>query len=92
MAYNEMQKTANKQGGAGGQSIIPVAFIDDQRDALRIGFAASSWVPDTLKWISENAPQPHLDRLLGLLLGYSADSIALGEDEDSGRLFTLSFE
>ena len=87
-AYTEMCYTLQRGGiTVGGQSnIVPICYQNGE-GSVKLGFAARAWVPETLKWILENAPQPHLDRILGLLLGYSPDAIAADGDFDSGNLF-----
>ena len=87
-AYNELCYTLQSGGiTVGGQTnIVPICYQDGE-GSVKLGFAARSWVPETLKWILENVPQPHLDRILGLLLGYSSDAIAADGDFDSGKLF-----
>ncbi len=92
-AYNELCYTLQSGGiTVGGQtSIIPVCYQNGE-GSVKLGFAARSWIPDTLKWILENVPQPHLDRMLGLLLGYSPDAIAADGDFDSGNLFPDTVE
>lgn len=39
---------------------------------------------ETFKWINENVPQPHLDRIIGVLLGYSPDAIAALDEYTKG--------
>ena len=88
-AYNKMQfvLTDNHPGMGSGVHVIPFAILRKEGDWVDVGFAARAWVVDTLKWIQDNAPQPHLDRLLGLMLGYSPDAIAANDESGSGELF-----
>ena len=91
-SYNKLCYVLQSGGiTVGGQGIIPICYQDD-KGIIKMGFAARSWIPDTLKWALENIPQPHLDRLLGLLLGYSPDAIATDGDFDSGNLFPNTAE
>lgn len=50
------------------------------------GYAATGWIVDLLKWAT-TAPQVQRMRVIGLLLGYSADAIAVFEDRAPRRLF-----
>jgi hypothetical protein len=46
------------------------------------GYASHAWVISLLRWADENAPQNQIDRIYGLLLGYSAGAIDdFGEEE-----------
>ncbi len=85
-AYNRLQYLGGQYSGMTVQPIPIVALRKDEACA-DAGFAARQWVVETLAWIHDNAPQPHLDRLLGLLLGYSPDAIAAHDEVQSGKLF-----
>ena len=74
-------------GVAQGHEPIPLVVERKNRGYADYGFAQRAWVAETFQWISENVPQPHLNRLLGLMLGYSADAIAAQDECESGRLF-----
>ena len=92
-AYTELCYTLQSGGiTVGGESnIVPICYQDGE-GSVKLGFAARAWVPETLRWVLENAPQPQLDRILGLLLGYSPDAIAADGDFDSGKLFPDTVE
>jgi hypothetical protein len=69
-----------------------VAFVIDRGDGnADYGFAAAKWAVDLFQWVmaeKENAvPAEQRDRILGLLLGYSAEAIRLFEERQGGRLF-----
>ena len=66
---------------------IPLVSVRKDGSCADAGFAARQWVVETFKWIQDNVPQPHLDRLLGLMLGYSPDAIAAHDEARSGKLF-----
>ena len=66
---------------------MPVGFLRKDKKIVDIGVAMRGWVAETFAWIMNNAPQPHLDRLLGLLLGYSPDAIAIDSEYDQGNMF-----
>ena len=70
-----------------GHEPIPVVMKRNEGPWADVGFAGRAWVADTFKWVSYNAPQPHLQRILGLLMGYSSDAIAALEESESGILF-----
>ena len=86
-AYNKMQFTLLGLGPGSDRSVVPFAVKRKEQDVVDVGFAARAWIANTLKWVLWNAPQPHLDRLVGLLLGYSPDAIASNDEADGGRLF-----
>jgi hypothetical protein len=70
-----------------------IPFVVDRKDGFAdFGFAAKRWALDLYRWAvveKENAvPDEHRHRVLGLLLGYSAEAIEAFEQERSGRLFT----
>ena len=69
----------------------PIPFVIVRPDGLAdYGYAARQWVVDELEWLHHNVPHPHLDRLLGLLLGYSADAIAAHDEWGSGHRFSFA--
>ena len=80
--------------GGGGRAVTPIPFVIpwDDCNYADAGFAARSWVVETLKWVGENAPQEHRRRLMGLLLGYSVDVIALNDELDTGAMFPNTAE
>ena len=89
---DEMLRVYNKlslvrTGTANGHEPIAVVVARQDGECADVGYAARAWVVDTFRWLSENAPQPHLNRLMGLLLGYSPDAIAALEEAESGALF-----
>ena len=50
------------------------------------GYASHAWVVDLLRWVlSDECPDRHGNRILGLLLGYSADAIRSFEELGSGQ-------
>lgn len=74
-------------GKACGNEVIPSLIRRKDGTAADYGFAARPWMIATFQWSSKNAPQPHLNRLLGLLPGYSPAAIAAMEESETGRLF-----
>jgi hypothetical protein len=84
-AYNKLESVRCGLGQA--HEPIPVVMQRSDGHWADVGFAARAWVSDTLKWCLENTPQPHLQRILGLMLGYSPDAIAALEESESGALF-----
>ena len=85
-AYNKLQ-FMEFGTGCGHEPIPAVMERKGSEPSADVGFAAHSWVVDTLKWASDNAPQPHLNRILGLLLGYSPAAISALDESESGKLF-----
>lgn len=73
----------------GAQGLEPIPVVVPRRDGTctDYGFAAKSWVVETFEWVMNNVPQPHTNRLLGLLLGYSPDAVAALDEAESGRRF-----
>lgn len=74
--------------------MTPVAFVIPRPDYkfADADFAARSWIVETFKWINENAPREHHQRLLGLLLGYSIDAVALNDEFGAGAMFPYTTE
>jgi hypothetical protein len=71
---------------AGGTTAIP--FVIDEGDGIATcGYASYPWAVDLLRWALTSAPREQVHRILGLLLGYGADSIERHEALSSGRLF-----
>ena len=63
-------------------------FVLDRGDGMAdVGYAAAPWVADTFRWASREAASPHANRVIGILLGYSADAIADFESQQSIRWF-----
>ena len=71
-------------------ALMPIVMAVERYDdpLVDLGFASHSWVVDTFDWINRNVPAPHRDRMLGLMLGYSADAIAAFDASHSGQRFT----
>jgi hypothetical protein len=65
-----------------------IQFLIRRHDGpVEYGYAACQWVIDLLSWIcSGNVPQAQVDRIFGLLLGYSAQAIRDHEELLTGRL------
>ena len=82
-AYNRLAYL----GSSSYNKSIPVVMLRKDRTCADAGFAARKWVGESFKWVMDNAPQPHLDRLLGLMLGYSPDAIAENDEGQAGNLF-----
>lgn len=71
---------------AGGTSAIP--FVIDEGDGIATcGYASHPWAVDLLQWALTSAPGKQVHRILGLLLGYGADSIERHEALGAGQLF-----
>ena len=85
-AYNRLEHLAPR-GGASAHEPIPIVMLRKDGSCADAGFAARQWVAETFKWVSDNAPQPHLNHLIGLMLGYSPDAIAALDEVESGALF-----
>ena len=85
-AYNRLT-FLGQHNSSGGRQPIPLVVLRKDDACADAGFAARAWVVETFKWISKNVPQPHLDRILGLMLGYSPDAIAAHDEAHSGLLF-----
>jgi len=85
--YTKLLFIAAESGGA--QELTPVAFVIPRADGTLAagGFATHSWIPDTLKWVRDNAPPRHLSRIEGLMLGYSPAAIAAHDEFTGGDLY-----
>ena len=69
--------------------VTVVPFVSDRGTGVAdVGYAAAPWVADLFRWASHEAEEPHLGRILGLLLGYSAYAISEHESRQSRRWFT----
>jgi hypothetical protein len=72
---------------AGCESAVP--FVLDEGDGIATyGYASHAWAVDLLRWTLASAPPEQVHRIIGLLLGYSADSVERHEALDCGRPFT----
>ena len=60
---------------AGQYQVIPFVLPREDFPCAMTGFAAAPWVVDLLAWSYKQPPRQH-HRILGLLLGYSANAIA----------------
>lgn len=69
-------------GNAKANQPIPL-ILDVGGGTAEYGWAQRAWVIDTYEWILKNVPRPHLDRLRGLMLGYSVDAIAEFDERSS---------
>ena len=74
---------------AGGNTAIP--FVIDEGDGIATcGYASHPWAVNLLRWALTSAPGEQVHRIIGLLLGYGADSIERYEALGSGQLFPES--
>ena len=68
-----------------------IPFVVDQGDGEAIaGYAADKGLVETFVWVTNHAPEPHVDRLVGLLLGYSVPAVAAYEQNQSIEQFDQS--
>ena len=88
-AFNKVSYATNGMRDCSGNPVIPVVAERKGEQTAYVGYAARGWVVETFKWVIDNVPQPHLNRLLGLLLGYSVDAIVSNEESTAGRLFSI---
>lgn len=66
-----------------------VPFVVNRGDGFSdVGYAAAPWVTDIFRWAFRHAADPQLSRIVGLLLGYSAQAISEFESHQSRRWFT----
>lgn len=80
-----MAQVALKLEEAAEPGAIP--FVVDRGDGIAdYGFSSTLWALDLLKWVqSDAAPVEHRHRIIGLLLGYSPESIRAHEELARGR-------
>lgn len=81
--YNKLSCLAWEEGvGSSAPGVRPIAFVIKEKEGVwaRYGYAASGWIPETFKWLLDNATPDHLHRIVGLLLGYSLASIAMHDE------------
>lgn len=85
-------RVATRLEAVGVETGLPVIpFVVENGDgSADCGYAAAGWVVDLLRWASDDAvPKVQRMRIVGLLLGYSAEAIAVFEERAPQRLFTL---
>ena len=86
--YDKMCFIASGTGGTQDVIPIPIAILCTINNRVHIGFAAYEWVVEIYRWLlNGELPQKNLNRIRGLLLGYSASAIASFEKFQSGQLF-----
>ena len=91
--YEKLSGLAPINGG--GQGIIPIPFVIawKGKEMANCGFATHSWIPETLRWLEQiDEQRQHIDRIIGLLLGYSPGAIAAYDVFRSGKLFQHGIE
>jgi hypothetical protein len=71
-APEETSATLHRLACVADGRVIPFVL----RAGAWCGFAANAWAIDLLRWAGEVAPRSQLDRIIGLLCGYSSPSIA----------------
>jgi hypothetical protein len=68
-----------------------LAFLIEYDDgAVTGGFAAAPWVIDLYRWVCDpanNIPRDQGNRIVGLMLGYSAEAIAAFDAKGIGRMW-----
>jgi hypothetical protein len=69
-----------------------IPFVVDRGDGIAdCGFAVSKWAIDLFRYAVREAPDQQRHRIIGLLLGYSAQAIhAYEELNDASRVVPLS--
>jgi hypothetical protein len=81
-----MMRAMSRLKVAGAGTAIP--FVIDEGDGIATcGYASHPWAVDLLQWALTLAPAEQVHRILGLLLGYGADSIERHEALGAGQLF-----
>lgn len=88
--YNKLSCLAWEEGvGGGAPGVRPIAFVIQEKEGVwaRYGYASSGWIPETFKWILDNDDSEHRHRLIGLLLGYSIESITMHDELNRGALY-----
>ena len=74
-----------------GESPALPFVIDNSNGYASYGYASASWVIDLLKWTTEsNIPIEQNARITGLLLGYNSEAIRVFEENQAGRIISLS--
>ncbi len=69
-----MKRAMTRLRSAAGTAAIP--FVIDEGDGVATcGYASHPWAVDLLRWALTSAPPEQVHRILGLLLGYGAESI-----------------
>ena len=63
---------------------IPFVLPQRSPECTKVGFAAERWVIDLLEWSYANARPRFHHCIMGLLLGYSPESIAKHDERLSG--------
>lgn len=61
-------------------------IVWNERVYADFGYPARAWIIDLLRWIEQKASSEQKHRLLGLLLGYSPDAIAVHDEAMSGHV------
>jgi hypothetical protein len=72
----------------GGGGVIP--WVIDHGDGIATcGYAGQAWVLDLYEWaVREPIPEEQRERVIGLLLGYSAPAVSEFEAHGCGRRFS----
>lgn len=88
--YSKLSCLAWEEGvGGGSPGVRPIAFVIQEEEGVwaRYGYAASGWIPETFKWLSDRVDSEHCHRLIGLLLGYSVESITMHDERRRGAIY-----
>lgn len=81
-----MRRVSTRIESLGERGVVP--FVWDRGDGFAdVGYASTPWVADTYRWAIQGAEEPHLSRIVGLLLGYSVAAIREYESQQSRRWF-----
>jgi hypothetical protein len=84
-----MLRAATRIEAFADPAVIP--FVVDRGDGVAdCGVAGAAWALDLYRWViaSDALPPVQRERIIGLLLGYSADAVRLYEDRMPGRFFS----
>lgn len=66
-----------------------IAFVIKTRTGhAAFGYAAQRWALELFEWVvTDDVPEHHRHRILGMLFGYAPDAIRRFEEQRSGRTF-----
>lgn len=85
----EMLKVVTRLEQLGCEGAIPFV-VEGVNKKADFGYAMAKWVVDLLRWLrstdDETVPSKHKHRIVGLLLGYSVESIRLFEERCDSRI------
>jgi hypothetical protein len=84
-----VQETFARLKALASDATIPFVIPGTHPGTVEYGYAAAPWCVDLLQWTWSACPKSQRHRIVGLLLGYSADAIRRFDELEVGQRYLV---